>query len=177
MGGGNGGGSVTVVGDKQLIDRAHRVESEIVKGCKAVRTAWVFLAKYLHEFTEQRMWELLSYESIGEWLASPEIELSEGHVHKLVRVYRELVVERKVPPAALEGIDLAKAQTVLPAIREGEVSWKDALDDTRSLTRGDLEEEYARGRNKPLDAEDEPERARCPTCRSWVKKDQIEDAA
>jgi hypothetical protein len=163
---------------EELGARASELEHAIVKRCRDIRSAWVLLARDLHEFLEQRLWELLDYDSPKAWLASPDIEISWGHAYKLIRAYQELVVVRGVPMNALAGVDLEKCQMALPTLKAGKGSWKDAVDDAKILSRSDMRAKWLEDDpDAPLDATREPEKCSCPTCGSWVRKDKIEAAA
>lgn len=151
--------------DREVIDRMAHVERQIVLGVRSIRTAWVQLAGLLYEFVQDRGWELLGIPSMEEWLAGPEIELGRTQVLRLVRVYRMLVVEHKVPVGELEGVSLSKADVVLAAIREGKVSKEEGLADCRELTREDVEAKYRhREPGAPLDPEGEPPLCECSRC-------------
>lgn len=153
------------------MDRAHATAEQIKAGCRAIRTAWLMLGGYLCEFIEDRMWEPLGHDTLDEWLATPGVELKRTHARRAARVYRELVLEREVPPAELEGQAITKLDVVLPALKAGKVSWEDAKADCEALGRRDLERRYAGGEvNGKLDPAAEPERTQCPTCGSWVTK-------
>lgn len=161
-----------------LEQHAHEVEREIHRAKQAIFTAGIYLAKNVYELIEQQLWRVLGYESLNHFLASPDIELSKGHALKLTRIYRELVVDRGVPTKELVGVDLEKVQLALPAIKAGKALAQDAIADAKSLTRGDMAERYSQADpNAKLAAEDEPERATCPTCRSWVAADRLKGAA
>lgn len=161
---------------RDTVDAAHRVEQEIVKGCKLARSALTYLAPRLLRFYEERMWEALGYDSMNQFLASPEIELSPSYVKAISYTYRDLVVHRGVPAQELEGVDLRKLQYALPAVKSGDVKWQEAVSDARALSRPDMQDRYSGRRkpNAPLDADAEPERQTCPTCGSWVETERLE---
>lgn len=152
--------------DREVVERAQATAERIAEGCRAIRSAWVHLGGYLHEFVEDRMWEPLGCDSLEEWLASPEIGLGRSQVFRLVRVYRELVVARLVPPGELEGVDVTKVDVVLAAVKAGRVDFEDALADCKTLTRRDLQVKY--GSADPKGGGEEPARFQCPECGSWV---------
>lgn len=158
---------------EDLATRAHETEAKIVKACQGIRTMGISLAKNLFEFNEEQMWRVLGYDSLNQFLAGPDIGLSKGHVMKLTRVYRELVVDRGVEMKELVGVDLEKVQFALPALKAGEVAPLDVISDARALNREDMQVHYQRGRDAPLAAEEEPERATCPTCQSFVPVERL----
>ena len=158
-----------------LTARAHECEREIVRACQGIRTAGIFLAKHLYEFVEERYWQLLGYESLNAFLASPDIELQKTQVMKLKRIYGELVVSRGAEPSTLAGVDLNKLDAALPALKTGKTDVQSVISDAKALTRDDFERLYRQngGRDAPLDAEAEPARVQCPTCQQWTTEDRL----
>lgn len=148
------------------VDRAHATARKIVQGTHAIRTAWVLLGGYLCEFVEERMWEPLGLETLEEWLASPEVELSRTDVFRVVRVYRGLVLERGVSPEELHGLSAGKLDVLLPALKAGRIDTDEALSQARALTRRDLVAEHGGGPG-PED------RVSCPTCGSRVARERV----
>lgn len=133
--------------------RAFEIEQKVVAGCQAIRTVWVALAEYLHEFYGEQMWEARDCETFEDWLGSPEISLSRSHVYALVQCYEELVVKRGVEQERLEAVEVSKVQQVLPALRREEVDLETALADCEALSRASLREKYGRSlpaSRKPL---------------------------
>lgn len=159
---------------ERLAAEANEVQQDIVRGIKAVHSAWLFVAAKAYRFMEGRMWERLGFESQNEWLASPEVEQARSHMMAITRVYRELVVDRGVPVEQLQGVSIRKLEIGLPAIEKGD-PWPDVVADARTLTRPDMEKRYRQpgGTRAPLNAAAEPDCQSCPMCGSWVEKDKI----
>jgi hypothetical protein len=150
--------------DAQTLDRASVLDRDVRLACKVIRKAWIYLAGDLYEVKENQHWELLGCDSFEAWLADPEIDLHPRHAYRMVQVWRELVVDRGVPPEALETVEVTKASVVLPAIRAGKATAEDALADAAALSRSDLQERYSGDLSAPLDAEQGAEFCSCPTC-------------
>jgi hypothetical protein len=106
------------------------------------RVLWE-LARLLHEWDETSGWTALGYDSVGDWLADPAVEMTRSTFYRLVSTYRELVVRRRLDPADLDGLELSKAQVVLPAVKAGRVRLDDALADAKRLGKTALRQEYA----------------------------------
>ena len=141
------------------------LDRDIRRCCQGIRRVWIHLAADLHEVHDNRAWEVLGHDSFEAWLADPEIDLNPRHVYRMIQVYRELVIDRRVPPGALEGAEVTKVAVVLPAIRAGTVTPEEALSDAATLSRSDLHDGYVTGNPRaPLAAENEPEWHDCPDC-------------
>lgn len=158
----------------ELIDHARALEQRIERKASAIRESWYSLAADLYEFHEGSMWTPLGYDTFEEWLAGPEIDLGRRHVYRLLQVYRDLVIDRHVPPEALTA-EVTKIDAVIPAIKKGRVGVEDALTDAETLSRSDLKEKYGGKRepNAELDAEKEPDIIPCPICGSRVEQERI----
>lgn len=124
-------------------ERAQEIEEAVIKGTKAIRTAWVALAAFLHEFHFQKMWEERDCDTFEEWLGTPEISLGRSQTYALIQIYDELVLKRGIKPEELTA-ESSKVAQVLPALRRGEVTVEDALSDAEALSRADLREKYGK---------------------------------
>lgn len=158
--------------DLATVDHARVLEERVRDRCQEIRVSWTELASDLYDFHEADAWQTLGYDSFEEWLGSAEIGLGRRHVFTLLAVWRAFIVERGVNPGALARIDATKAREVLPALRRGEVEPRDALSDCEVLSRSDLVEKYRHGPNAALDADSEPQYAKCSYCGSRYRVGQ-----
>lgn len=163
--------------DTEIVSWAHALERDIQRTMADIRRNWAALAANLYEFHAGKAWVSLGYETLENWLAGPEIELSRRTFFLLVETYRELHIERGIHMDEIARVDLTKAQTVLPAVRRGQVSPETALADAEALTRQDLREKYrailpTAGRSDDDGSDMSPDDfhwENCPTCGSKVK--------
>jgi hypothetical protein len=150
--------------DQEVVEHAASVEARLRQAREAQRLSWVTLAGILYEFDEDNLWEPLGYESLNEWLAGPDVELTRKSFRDHVRIWRELVIERGVEWSSLAFVDFTKVRDALPIITSGKADAATVLSDAAVLTRSDLIEKYGGDPSAPLAAEDEPEQVKCPTC-------------
>jgi hypothetical protein len=143
-------------------ERAHELEREIVAGCRVIRSAWVALAAFLHEFHADAMWEALGHATFNEWLGDPDVSLGRRHAYALIDAHRVLVLDKGVKPAALNELEATKVAEVLPAIKQG-LDVEEALADVRVLSRSDLREKYHGDGT-------EPTYRKCECCGQRVKE-------
>lgn len=159
---------------------AHDIDQRLKANVKRLKSMWIELARDLYRFHVGELWRDLGYDSFERWLAEPELDLGRRWVYDLIAFYKQLVVDRQVDPAQLEGIGVSKVREVLPAIRRGQVTLDEALADARELRRVDLEERY-RGRGEDgvtagpdtstaVRTDREPEWGRCGCCGSLIRK-------
>jgi hypothetical protein len=97
----------------------------------------------MHEFDGQSGWRALGYDTIGEWLADPDITMTRSTYYRLISTFQELAVVRHVELPTLGVLDLSKVAIALPALKRGEVSTEDMLADAESLGARDLRIKYA----------------------------------
>lgn len=154
---------------------AWQVQKRILKRVADMRRAWVELARDLYLFDSAQMYRDLGYDSIGEWMADPDVEIDRSWGYMLIGTWKDLVVAQDVDPDVLAGIEPTKIQNVLPAVRRGQISVEEALEDCRTLGRQDLRERYVR---KPdtstvYDPDEEPAYAVCHLCGSRYRRDTV----
>jgi hypothetical protein len=169
--------------DQKLIDRAFTLERQLKKAIGMETGAWWAQAKIAYEVHQERAWELLGYEQIGEWLAQPDIGMTRSGFFKRSQTWRDLVEVKHIEVETLKEIEPSKAMEVRPAIMKGDVKPEQALSDAENLSFRDVIEKYrpskqAQHGQEPdgsttLDASSEPQRVRCPCCRQWTTKAEI----
>jgi hypothetical protein len=128
---------------ERAVTAAYQLESAIVNNIKAIRAQWARLAECLFQFDLHDVWQTLGYDSLNQWLAGPDIEMSRSMFYGLVRAYRTLVVEGGATIEQLARIDYSKAQEVLPAVRRNFVDVGTAIADAEVLSKSDLRERYS----------------------------------
>jgi hypothetical protein len=131
--------------DTEVQDRAehaYALDQRIKESLRAGRESLWDVAAAAHEFDDQAAWSALGYETIGDWLADPEVSMTRGTFYRIVRVYRELVVRRQLPVADLKELEVSKVDIVLGKVKSGEKSLDTALNDVKTLGARDLRDTY-----------------------------------
>lgn len=127
-----------------LQERCHELDQRVRAGLRAGRAALWLTAEALYEFDAHSGWSALGYRTRGDWLADPEVGMTERSYQRLVRVWREAVIRRKLDPPALARLDVSKVEIALAAVEEGSARLSDALADAEALGWRDLRRKYAR---------------------------------
>jgi len=117
-------------------------EQQIKAGLRKGRQAMWETAEALHGFDGQSGWLALGYETLGEWLADPDITLSRRTYYRLVQAWQEMVVIREVPVPTLAQLDLTKVEIALPALKQGRATLEDVVSDVEVLGARDLRVKY-----------------------------------
>jgi hypothetical protein len=114
-------------------DEAHAVHTQIVAAIRDGQAAAWRLAEALYEFSELRGYKPLDYDSMDDYLGSPEIALERTFAWRLIKSWRTFAIERKVERERLETLAPTKAYRVLPALDAGRVTTEDAISDVWKL--------------------------------------------
>lgn len=121
---------------------AHDAHERLVFGIKASHLALSSVAQACHEIHEQQAWSELGYETLSEYLASPEIGMSRSAFYDLCAIWEKYVLEGGADPQALQAGGPSKLVVPIPAIKAGEVTVTEALEDVEALGLRDLREKY-----------------------------------
>ena len=125
------------------VDEAFAYERQVKEGLARGREALWQTAEALYEFSEVGGWRYLGgYETLGDWLADPEISLTRSTYFRLVETWREVVVRHEVDPATVRALDPSKVALTLPAVRDGRETMDGALDAAATNGWRDLRERY-----------------------------------
>lgn len=103
--------------------------------------SYLELGKALKEIRDGKFYIELGYETIGDWLRSPEISLSANWAWNVIGIYELYVVENKLPEDTILAIDYTKLHDIAPMVRKNPEKIDDWLDKARSLRRIDLQRE------------------------------------
>lgn len=123
----------------------YRIKAALHKGREAM---WE-LAEQLHAFDERSGWRALGHDTIGEWLADPDITIKRTNYYRAVDAWRQLVVIRKVELPTLGALDLTKVDIALPALKRGEAMLEDVISDVEVLGARDLRIKYGQQSDEP----------------------------
>jgi hypothetical protein len=134
----------------------NRIKGALADGRKAL---WA-LAQALYEFNEENGWTALGFETQEEWLAQPEIGMSRSRFFRLVGVWRELAVYRRVKVPTLGQLDPAKVEIVLPTIKADAAVLGPVLDDVKASGAKELREKYVRQSPPAAEPPNDPEHKR-----------------
>lgn len=125
------------------VQNAFADQQTIKAGLQEARGGLWKAAEALYRFAETSGWLALGYETIGEWLADPDITLTRPTYFRMTQAWKELAVTRDVPVSTLRQLDLTKTQIALPALKAGRATVDEVIDDVEQLGARDLREKYA----------------------------------
>lgn len=106
------------------------------------RAAMWKMAEACWRLNELHGWMKLGYDTKGEYLAQPEINLTRETFDRFVRVWQRTVVMRELDASTLKHLDVTKVDIVLPAVSRARVPIDEALADAEVLGAHDLRDKY-----------------------------------
>jgi hypothetical protein len=122
---------------------AQRAHVKLVEGQRGVRLSLALMAEGCHLLHHDEGWKHLGFETLSEYLAAPEIEISRTDFYRMVEIWSAYVLNGGVEPATLQGAGPSKLEVPLPALSAGVVTPEQAVADASSMTRKDLRSHYA----------------------------------
>lgn len=172
--------SATELEPQELIERQELVvalDKRVRDAFKRGRMALWDLAQAFYEFNEERGWSALDCDSIGEYLADPELGMKPSTYYRYVSIWRNLIVKRELDINNLRRLDMSKFDAVIPALNDNRVTLEQAVHDVEHMGMKDLREEY--GTPKEPKAEPEPDddviEGKVSTPTSGTEDDYVEE--
>jgi len=150
-----GGQALTTEGEL-VTNVAQDQYNRLLEGLGTARMALSAVAQACHELSRDKSWIDLGYESLAEFLASPEITLTRTQFFSMAQVWERYVLDGGVDPRDLAVAHPSKLAIPLRALGANEVSVAEALADVATLGARDLREKYElpREESKRLDSLD-----------------------
>ena len=131
----------------------------LLQGLITTRLGLSDTAEACYLIREGKLYGLLGYEKLGDYLADPEISLRSSSFHEYADIWKRYVLVGGIEPGRLMDAGRGKLAVPLPALKAGEVSAADALEDAIVLGAQDLRVKY-RGQQEPSGPAHD-----CPRCR------------
>lgn len=131
----------------------------LMQGLQVTRMGLSDTAQACYLIRKGKLFKLLGFEKLGDYLADPEISLRSSSFHEYADIWKRYVLEGGIAPERLMDTGRGKLAVPLPALKAGEVSAADALEDAIVLGAQDLRVKY-RGQQEPAGPAHD-----CPRCR------------
>lgn len=136
-----GGQALTVEGEL-VTNFAQDQYNRLLEGLSATRLALSAVAQACHDISRDKSWTDLGYESLAEFLASPEITLTRSEFFTMAQIWERYVLDGGVNPQQLAVAHPSKLKIPLRAIGANEVTVEEAMADVETLGARDLREKY-----------------------------------
>jgi hypothetical protein len=136
-----GGQALTTEGEL-VTNVAQDQYDRLLEGLSASRLALSAVAQACHDISRDKSWTDLGYESLAEFLASPEITLTRSNFFRMAQIWELYVLDGGISPLSLAVAGPSKFAIPLRALGANEVSVEEALADVETLGARDLREKY-----------------------------------
>jgi hypothetical protein len=136
-----GGQALTTEGEI-VTNVAQDQYNRLLQGLNATRLALSAVAQACHDISRDKSWTDLGYESLAEFLASPEITLTRSSFFTMAQIWELYVLDGGVDPQQLAVAHPSKLAIPLRAIGANEVTVAEAIADVETLGARDLREKY-----------------------------------
>jgi hypothetical protein len=136
-----GGQALTTEGEI-VTNVAQDQYNRLLEGLNATRLALSVVCQACHELSRDKSWTELGYESLAEFLASPEITLTRSSFFTMAQIWELYVLDGGVDPQQLAVAHPSKLAIPLRAIGANEVTVAEAIADVETLGARDLREKY-----------------------------------
>ncbi len=115
---------------------AHEIHKRIINLRRSAEMTFLDLGKALFELREIQGWHALGYETMREYVGSPEVDLTPRMSRMLVGVYRKYILELQVDTVLLLDVGISKLDKLTSVVDAESVSrW---LNKAATLSRSDL---------------------------------------
>lgn len=126
-------------------------DQQFREGLRGSRSGLWRAAEAAYRFHQSAGWLALGYDTLGEYLADPDITLSRRTFFRMTQAWQEMVVLRQVDAETIDKLDLTKVSIALPALKSGEAQVEDVIADVESLAARDLREKYTTPKTVPAE--------------------------
>lgn len=161
--------------DKQRGEEAFLLEGEIKDLKKKVGNNFLEMGRVLKEIKDKDYYRELGYETIIDWLSSPDISISQGWAWNFIAVYEIFIEQYQLSPERVALIDYTKLQQIVPIVKKDPEHLEDWLTKAEELRRVDLCREIRefRQQSNPEDILEDMKAQTTPIgigeLRSWFK--------
>jgi hypothetical protein len=119
---------------------AQGAHHQLITGLRHANRGLALAAQACWQLRQSDGWVALGYESVSQYLAAPEVAMARSVFYELADIWQEYVERGGQPEERL--CQPSKLGVPLRALKAGEVSAREALDDAQSLGLSDLRKKY-----------------------------------
>lgn len=117
---------------------AAQLETKVIRLKQGVGLNFLELGRLLCEVKEEEYFKELGFETITEWLSSPDVSISPGWAWNFIGLYDTYIRKAKLQPADIQTIDYTKLQMITPVVKRHPDKLDELLTKAATLRRVDL---------------------------------------
>lgn len=125
-------------------EQAHYLEKEIVRIKTNMGEAYFLLGELFKKIRDEKLYRLLDYNTMTEFIAQPELAFSRSSVYDYIHMYEIYVEELGFNTDILSAVQYSQLRKILPVVLSDPEEW---IEKARTLSRGDLTLEVGEVRN------------------------------
>ena len=144
-----GGQALTVEGEV-VTNVAQDQYERLLRGLWTKNLANSVVAEACYDISRDKSWTDLGYESLAEFLASPEITMTRSNFFRMAQIWELWVLDGGVDPQQLGVASPSKFAIPMRAIGANEVGVAEAFADVETLAARDLREKYELPRDESI---------------------------
>ena len=151
----------------EVLDRLPKVEPEyrpetqdaqgaheqFLTGLNHMNRGAALAAEAAHKLRLNEGWKLLGYDSLSQYLADPDIAMGRTQFYSLADIWEQYIEQGGIDPIRL--CAPSKLEVPLPALKAGDVTVEEAVEDAETLGLRDLRVKY-RGEPEPSGRPERP---------------------
>jgi len=150
-------------------NRAFKLDQQLKHLKRTVEASGLVMGKILYEIQEDRLYEVLGYDTFEQYLADPELSFKRSTAYNLKKIYKQWVLEYGYSIDELQDVGYDRL------LKAGKMATKKTADEwlekAKSLSRTDLEistQEAKEGK----EFMPRPRLQKCPICKKWKNLDE-----
>lgn len=137
--------------NKQLrSEQAHYLKEQILRVKASMGQGYFLLGELLKKIRDERLYKLLDYQTMKEFIAQPELAFSRTSVYDYIHMYETYILKLKwndINPDLVANIAYSQLRKILPVVERSPEEW---LYRAKTLSRGDLTLEVRESQGKPV---------------------------
>lgn len=153
---------VNKVPGKNREERASWLQDHLVQSLRQFTGHGLVAGAIMWKMDEERYYEELGFNSMREYLVSPEIDMRADVAYRLMRVYKAFVVVGSLELESLVDVSISKLDIAQRYLDRSQA--EDLVEMAKKLTRSDLEETLAEKFNEGKKKKRAKRAVTCPNC-------------
>lgn len=116
-------------------EQAHYLKDQILRIKASMGQGYFLLGELLKKFRDDKLYRLQDYQTMGEWIAQPELALSRTSVYDYIHMHEMYELKLGIDPKDIADVVYSQLRKILPVVEKSPSEW---IEKARTLTRSDL---------------------------------------
>lgn len=116
-------------------EQAHYLKEEILRIQSSMGKGYFLLGELFKKFRDEKLYRLLSCNTMEEFIAQPELACSRSSVYDYIHMHETYIEKLGISSDEIADIKYSKLRKILPVVLSDPEEW---IEKARTLSRGDL---------------------------------------